>query len=721
MITIERTTDLSKLLKPEPLTGQIFNNESGGHRFIISCTRNGVYEPLTGSVTGRFLRPDGVGVQITSSYASIDGMGRAVVTLPSNCYIKTGAFTLVITHVDSSSNRTNIYAGAGYVRVGETDTIVDPENIINVDAIQALIDDMIDATGDAEAAAEFVPDIIAVEFAAATAYAAGTYVTYDNKLYRITADHAANTTWANTSKVLVTVGKELADLKSAINEHGVNITPDTIAGKYVKPSDGVDSLGSNYTIYVYPVYGLTSITVIPYVTNQYMGYCFKDKSKATLGNNYGAYSSTGENVLSVPSGAYYVYITSNNVSTTAKAIAKWCDLLEDKIDADTIKEKVSELEQNSTIDSPKTIAYSDMDTSQTGIIETNGSIATYANCYLSDYVSCIPGTEISYLIAYIYGNYVAVAFYDENKAHINGSDIKASSGTSGSFTKVEGTSTIPANAKYFRFTVSKNTAASVTAGDQFVTYTNRQPIKEIVEDVINNGSSSQWNNKRWCAFGTSITDTSYINQETGEVSGKYVPFLAQYSGLSVTNRGIAGGTIGSGGIHGGSSNILNAILNSNDLDTFDIITLEGFVNDFAAAVSIGQIGDTSNTTMYGALHQAISYILAHSHAEVILITETTGQEYTLSGGTTVSYKILRKNSLDLYQQDYNDVIIRIGQFYGVHVIDAGGKSQINQYHPEYIIDQIHHTTLGGEQYAKTVWEELKNIMPAKVAEENEGT
>lgn len=74
-----------------------------------------------------------------------------------------------------------------------------------------------------------------------------------------------------------------------------------------------------------------------------------------------------------------------------------------------------------------------------------------------------------------------------------------------------------------------------------------------------------------------------------------------------------------------------------------------------------------------------------------------------------------KNSLDLYQQAYNDAMIRIGQYYGVHVIDAGGKSQINQYHPEYIIYQIHHTTLGGEQYAKTIWEELKNISPAKTA------
>ena len=228
--------------------------------------------------------------------------------------------------------------------------------------------------------------------------------------------------------------------------------------------------------------------------------------------------------------------------------------------------------------------------------------------------------------------------------------------------------------------------------------------------------ASKWRNKKWCAFGTSITDTDYPNPETGGVTGYYVPKLAALSGLVYTDRGIAGGTIGSGGIDGGSSTILNAILACNDLDDFDLITLEGFVNDFACAVTIGGVGDTQNTTFCGALYQAITYILQNSHAELVLLTETTGQRYTMhSTGNVADYTILKKNKLDLYQRDYNNAIIKMGQYYGVRVIDAGGKSQVNQYHPEYIADQIHHTELGGEQYARTIWAELKNVYPAAVA------
>ena len=262
--------------------------------------------------------------------------------------------------------------------------------------------------------------------------------------------------------------------------------------------------------------------------------------------------------------------------------------------------------------------------------------------------------------------------------------------------------------------MSKNTEGGIRKVDQFVTYEVPSTLKEVVTQ-INGENGSPWSGKEWCAFGTSITDTSYMNTETGEVTGKYVPFLAELSGAIVTNKGIAGGTLGRGGIHGGSGNILDRIL-STDLSSYDLITIEGFVNDFACAITIGDIGDTANTTFCGALHQALAYCLENSHAEVVLITESTGKEYTLQGGTTVSYEILEKNSLGVYQQAYNDAIIKMGQYYGVHVINAGGMSQINQYHPEFIIDQIHHTSLGGEQYAKTIWEELKQIKPLKVSE-----
>lgn len=232
--------------------------------------------------------------------------------------------------------------------------------------------------------------------------------------------------------------------------------------------------------------------------------------------------------------------------------------------------------------------------------------------------------------------------------------------------------------------------------------------EKYIEATTDTGK--QWNGKKWFAFGTSITDTSSINVETGEVVGKYVPYLVEYSGLNVVNYGIAGGCIGSGGIHGGTSSILNKILSTN-LSKAELITIEGFVNDFACAVSIGEIGDTESTTVCGALYQAIKYCLENSSATVVLLTESYGKEYTLtSTGNTANYSIDKKNSLGLIQKDYNDAIVKMGAYMGVPVIDCGANSHINNFHPEYIADQIHHTELGGRQYAKTIWSELKNII-----------
>lgn len=56
-------------------------------------------------------------------------------------------------------------------------------------------------------------------FNASSTYKAGQYVTYGGVLYRLTADHAADVTWASTSKVASNLGGEVTDLKSALGEH----------------------------------------------------------------------------------------------------------------------------------------------------------------------------------------------------------------------------------------------------------------------------------------------------------------------------------------------------------------------------------------------------------------------------------------------------------------------------------------------------------------------
>lgn len=348
-----------------------------------------------------------------------------------------------------------------------------------------------------------------------------------------------------------------------------------------------------------------------------------------------------------------------------------------------------------------------------GYISTDGSVVDHEYYKTTDFIPAVVGTDIEYTVQSIVGTCYVLAFYDADKNFLANASIKAEKEGAASSSRVafSGTATVPNGVAYFRimdFYYNNKLDGSFT----------------FYQEISNEGSMSQWTGKRWFAFGTSITDTSYINAETGTPTGKYVPYLVEMSGLVVNNHGIAGGTIGKGGNYGGSANILKEIIDT-DLSTADLITIEGFVNDFACATEIGELGDTGGTdtvddtekiTICGALYRAVKHCLETApNATVLLLTESTGREYTMtagnSAGTTVNYVVSKKNYLDKYQKDYNDAIIEMGRFMGVRVIDAGSKSQINCFNPEYIVDQIHHTELGGKQYATVIWDELKNISP----------
>lgn len=87
-------------------------------------------------------------------------------------------------------------------------------------------------------------------FVQATAYPAGTYVTYtDGNLYALQNGHEANATWANATKTQVSVGGELSDLKSAIDvieKGGSVVVPFTQTGDGSIIKDGSGYI-TNYT------------------------------------------------------------------------------------------------------------------------------------------------------------------------------------------------------------------------------------------------------------------------------------------------------------------------------------------------------------------------------------------------------------------------------------------------------------------------------------------
>jgi len=242
-----------------------------------------------------------------------------------------------------------------------------------------------------------------------------------------------------------------------------------------------------------------------------------------------------------------------------------------------------------------------------------------------------------------------------------------------------------------------------------------QEINQITGDLKN-----QWKGKKWVAFGTSITDNysdnSYITQgdHAGEHTGKYVPYLldmAELSESAFVNRGMSGGRI--------DGHILYYLrYYTEDMANADLITIEGAVNDFAGDVPLGNVGDTvpytnnllpdstAEGTFAGACYQAFTTAQTNApNAVVVLLTETTGRNHV---GYT-NYIQTRKNNLGLYQSDYIEMTMKVAEFVGIPVINCGRDSMINAQNPQYIADHIHHTYLGGYQYARTIWAKLKDI------------
>ena len=452
--------------------------------------------------------------------------------------------------------------------------------------------------------------------------------------------------------------------------------------------------------------------------------CYYDKNKIFI-NGVSASTGNSGTVISIkkedtiPAGCAffrYSFITSSN--RIDQSINFYIpNNIANNIETNTSKIKELENQINSSESIEYLVNLEYFSFSETGAINSiTGKDIDYANMVRTNYIDASNIKKITATIRSValssQGYSCVVACYDKDKNFIPNKSI-SSTGNTGTWVMATGTIEFSSDIKYIRLSQGN---ISNRQDNEFSAIMTRTLFEDysITKTQID---GTQWQNKKWIAFGTSITDTSYINAETGEVTGKYVPYLCKMSGLIVNNYGIAGGTIGSGGTYGGSSDILNKIL-STDVSDADLITLEGFVNDYACSVAIGQPGDTENTSIFGALYQAINYLQTNSHALVVLLTETTGREYTFTGsvntGSTANYSYyIKKTDSGLYQSDYNNAIKQFADWSGTICIDCGVRSEINCNNPQYLIDHLHHTELGGQQYAQAIWNELKLLHPMK--------
>ena len=145
VIKIERTVELSGPILTEGLNGTLFTTEGQAHQFTIHCTQGGTAVTLTGTVSAKFMREESNSTILIAGSLS---NGAAVVTLPADCYHRSGRFSLTI-FVTASSVTTCIYSATGSVKAAQAGTLVDEgTEVPDLDTILAMINGKVSKSGD---------------------------------------------------------------------------------------------------------------------------------------------------------------------------------------------------------------------------------------------------------------------------------------------------------------------------------------------------------------------------------------------------------------------------------------------------------------------------------------------------------------------------------------------------------------------------------------------
>lgn len=152
-IILNRTAFLDTPITVEPTNGVVFSNENKGHQFVISCIRGGELQTLTGTVTARFMRANNTTILIAgNNYTGIVD-GKAVVTLPQDCYNVPGRFQMTV-FLTADGATSCIYACAGSVQRTQSGELIDSgEAVPSLNELLAQIDACEQATADAQEAA----------------------------------------------------------------------------------------------------------------------------------------------------------------------------------------------------------------------------------------------------------------------------------------------------------------------------------------------------------------------------------------------------------------------------------------------------------------------------------------------------------------------------------------------------------------------------------------
>lgn len=131
-------SDLTKLIKPQMLDGNLFSQDNGGNKIGVEVYEGDQAASLSGNVYGYIIRGDNATVTVSGTLSN----NKAYIVLPAAAYEIVGRISIVI-----KVGTMTVGACVSSVYQSSTDTIVDPSHVVpSLDELLARIGDCIDAT-----------------------------------------------------------------------------------------------------------------------------------------------------------------------------------------------------------------------------------------------------------------------------------------------------------------------------------------------------------------------------------------------------------------------------------------------------------------------------------------------------------------------------------------------------------------------------------------------
>ena len=556
---IKKTVDLNKVQKVDQLEGPLYQLENGGHTFEITCLMDGTAAAVSGTVTARFLRQDEVTVFFTGTLSG----NVASIRLPQSCYNVNGRFGLVVFIAGNNTtydNTTAIYAVAGSVYRSTSEHIIDPtEEIPSLEDLIAKIQDCEDATEAAEAAAAFVPNVIAPAYSASGTYVVGDYCTKDGYLYRCNTAISTAEAWTAAHWTQVTTGAELGDLKSEIANavdsitHGETDITDSItwtpkkANLYdsttsttstnFKISNDINVSGYNKITVTVPVYTTSGGTQASY------GNVFLDENKDYLETAYRIELGTNANkniTIDIPPTAHYIRLTyfDDAYESYTEAVDFECVLIAGN-SLDGLSDRIDALSEQ--VDSIKTQIVLGQDEINEFYSITSSGIATASNWGVTSYIDCYGVSELSIkmpVLSSAISTVVGLDFYDQTKTKL--SFVPANRGTNNG-AEIR-TIDVPDGAYYFRATYWKYENALQYGGDWYCSfetaqYTKYRPYQSgyiFYSPLVNQSVNQYWETDLDTELGSNMKQTTgvLLLPASYTPTGKPTPIIMYFHGYS---------------------------------------------------------------------------------------------------------------------------------------------------------------------------------------------